>query len=334
VRLHPQPPGRMRKILIVGKIPLPIGGITMHVSRLIDALRQRNFEQFIFCDLGRQRPSDIIVNILKYKTIHLHISNPFYQLLLAVFCKLTGKKLLITYHGNWGRYRIPGNWAVSMSAWASFIPIVQNEESFHSARRWNRNVRQISTYIPGSPPIPFSKEIDLRLNRFTENYQTIFCTNAWNVKFDKNECEIYGILSIIRTMQDKSGLALIVSDPSGQYCKFAEDILGKIPDNVCFISESHDFRNVLQFSDAFIRNTTTDGVSLSIYEAMESDVVILASDAVQRPPFCKVFHDASKVNWLNELAAGRKKLDLHSKKALLPDVVSQLTAIYHQCLES
>ncbi|MEO6285551.1 MAG: hypothetical protein ABIN80_29850 [Dyadobacter sp.] len=322
----------MRKVLIIGKIPLPIGGVTIHVSRLIEQLKQRKFEQFTLCDLGREKPYDIIVKILKYKTIHLHISNPFYQLLFAAFCKLTGKKLLITYHGNWGRYWLAGNCAVNMSAFLSFTPIVQNEESFRRARRWNRHVRQISTYIRGSPSIPLSKGTYLRLARFTENYQTIFSTNAWNLKFDRNECEIYGILAIIRSMQDGSGLALIVSDPSGHYARFAQDNLEKIPDNVCFISEPHDFRNVLEFSDAFIRNTTTDGVSLSIYEAMESNVVILASDSVHRPAFCKVFQDISRIDWLDELAAGREKLDLHARKALLPDVVAELTAVYRQCL--
>jgi hypothetical protein len=314
-------------------MPLPIGGITIHVSRLIDQLQQRGFESFRFCDPGTHNLFKIVSKILKYKTIHLHISNPFHQLIFAVCCKLVGKRLLITYHGNWGRYRLPGNWAVNISAWLSFVPIVQNEESFNRARQWNRNARRISTYIPGLPAVPLSQEIYQRIETFTKNYQTIYCTNAWDLTFDKNGNEIYGITAIIRSMQNGIGLALIVSDPSGNYFRFINDTFGEVPDNVHFISEPHDFRNVLDFSDAFIRNTTTDGVSLSIYEAMESNVVILASDAVQRPAFCKVFHDISGLNWLEELALGRRNLDLYGKKATEQDTVGELTSLYYRCLQ-
>lgn len=323
---------KMRKVLIIGKIPLPIGGVTIHVSRLIYQLRKRGFENFTLCDPGRDNALTVFLKLLKYKTIHLHISNPFYQLLLALCCKLLFKRLLITYHGNWGRYNRTANWAINLSAWLSFIPIVQNKESFESAEQWNRNARLISTYIPGCRTRVLCPQTRLRISAFIKNHQTILCTNAWNLAFDKYGNETYGISDIIRNIRRTPGLALIVSDPSGNYCGYIKDLFGELPDHVYFISEPHDFRSVLELSDAFIRNTTTDGVSLSIYEALECNVPILASGAVSRPSFCQVFNDISEIDWLGELASARINLYLHAKKSALPDAVSDITAIYNECL--
>jgi hypothetical protein len=172
----------------------------------------------------------------------------------------------------------------------------------------------------------------LRINGFIKKHQTILCTNAWNLAFDKYGNETYGISGIIRHIGRVPGLALIVSDPSGSYRGYIKDLNGEIPDHVYFISEPHDFRNVLKLSDAFIRNTTTDGVSLSIYEALEYNVPILASAAVSRPSFCKVFNDISEIDWPEELALARINLYLHARNSVLPDAVSEITAIYSECL--
>jgi glycosyltransferase involved in cell wall biosynthesis len=322
----------MRKVLIIGRIPLPIGGVTVHVSRLLENLKKRHYTYFEFCDLTKNAWLEIFFKLLKFNVLHIHFSNPYYQLFIAVFARLARKKLIITYHGNWGRYKFLGNRAVNISAKLCDVPIVQNQESFRLAKRWNANVRLISTFIASNQLIPLDKLIAHSLDEFCKHHQHILCTNAWNVVLDKNGDEIYGISEIVRSIAKDKQCGLIVSDPSSKYFLFVKKLLGYIPENVHFVSEPHDFRNILDLSAAFIRNTSTDGVSLSIYEALERNVVVLASDCVARPEFCKVVKDFSKIDWRHELESGRINLNSKRKEDFLPDAVTELISVYEKCL--
>lgn len=318
----------MNKILILGKIPPPIGGVTVHVSRLIEGLLERNFNEFELCDLKKQPAYYIFSKILRHRSIHLHISNPYAQLLFAIFCKITFKKLLLTYHGNWGRYGYSKNFAVNLSAWLAYTPIVQNEESLRKAKRWNRNTVLISTFIGSKNIEPLRKELSDKIFEIKQSCSVLFCTNAWNLTFDKKGKEIYGIFDIILKIENTPGAGLIISDPSGNYKPYVKKYRPEIPANILFISENHDFRNILKCCDAFIRNTTTDGVSLSIHEAIQENVVVFASDVVKRPAVCRLYDDFSKVNLQEELQEGRENLYRFAGSGLGPDTSEMLIQLY------
>lgn len=299
----------MAKLLIIGKMPPPIGGVTEHVRRLIQNLQRTGF-QFDFCDTGKASLPNILFNIATHRIIHIHFSNPGAQVLFAAFCRLTFKKLIITYHGCWGRYGALGNWAVKLSAYLAHVPVVQERASLLHALGCNARARQISTYIldPEILPLPARLQAAIALRR--SNYQATFCTNAWNVTFDKYGHETYGISEMISRFADYPEYQLLVSDPSGNYQSYIEKHTQHIPNNLLFISQLHDFKSILLLSDAFIRNTTTDGRSLSIHEARELGIPVLASAAVERPPFCSVFQDFSKADLKEKLEEARRLIAL------------------------
>lgn len=314
----------MHKVLIVGKTPPPIGGVTVHVKRLTESLQKQGFA-FTFCDPGKDPSIAVITKILRHRIIHIHFSRPWLQLAFAFFCCLTRKKLIITYHGKWGRYNAFGNCLVTLSSMLAAVPIVQDQASLRAARLRNRQSRQISTFISSSEVAPLSPLLGHEIADRKSNYQYIFCTNAWNVTFDKAGKEIYGISEMVERFSDYPEHLLLVSDPSGSYHKFAGRRFSQIPDNVLFIKGQHEFRQILKLSDAFIRNTTTDGVSLSIHEARELNVPVIASNAVKRPAFCAVFESFSNIDLEEGLAQARK---LRATPAKLEDPVAALTDIY------
>ena len=322
-------PRNMSKVLIIGRIPPPIGGVTMHVTRLIESLTANGFAHFTFCNLSTDRLYRMIRKIMNHRIIHLHASNPFFQLLFAIFCLLSRKKLLLTYHGNWGRYGMLGNLAVKLSALMCSVPIVQNNESLVIAKHYNRNALLISTFIPSAYTTPISPRLSQQLDDFRKRYKFLFCTNAWNLSFDKNGRETYGLSEIISNIRHADSGGLLISDPSQHYKPFIKKKFGKIPENVLFIGGQHDFAHVLHVSDAFIRNTTTDGISLSIYEAHQCNVVVLASASVSRAEFCNVYHDISKTDLIAELEKGRARLEIEGKTAE-SQVTSQLIKLYRQ----
>lgn len=314
----------MADLLIIGQMPPPIGGVTAHVKRLTESLRRAGFH-FNYCDAGKGSILKILFEVIKHRAIHIHVSNPAVQLAFATFCRLACKKLIITYHGCWGRYGALGNLAVRLSVYLAYVPIVQERAGFLRALRCNARSRLISTYIPDHEILPLAECLHSEIASRRERYQATFCTNAWNVTFDKYGREIYRISEIIERFADYPEYQLLVSDPSGNYRSYIHKHTPHISSNVFFISHLHDFKSILLLSDAFIRNTSTDGVSLSIHEARELGVPILASSAADRPPFCSTFQDFLETDLKAKLEEAQRLIALPGTP---PDTVAELIKLY------
>lgn len=324
---------RMNKVLIIGRVPPPIGGVSVHVSRLLEALKQREPKCFEFTDYGK-KPVRTCWKVLFYTIIHLHSSNPYLQVLLALTCRLFFKKSIITFHGNLGRYGLIKNGAVNLSAFLCSTPVVLNAESFQKARKFNRKTTLITAFISSSILPALNPQLLENLYQFRKKHEFLFCTNAWKLTFDKHHKETYGISGIVRNLEQIIEAGLIISDPSGNYAAYLQSVFSKIPDNVFIINEFHDFRNVLKLCDAYIRNTTTDGDSLSIYEAIEQKITVFASDCVTRPAACRLFKAIELVDFVSELklAESQEKPDSDHYE----DAVEKILNLYqtYLCVQS
>lgn len=320
------------KVLILGKIPPPIGGVTVHVSRLVQDLSLRSFDKFDFYDLRETTISIIFFQIFQYKVIHLHASNPYFQLIVAVVCRLTNKRLIITYHGNWGRYGFLKNFITGISARLTLISLVQNEESFLKAKKWNNNVRLMSAFITPVRIVPLSDYTLDKLLDYKKRYKYLFCTNAWKLTFDKYGNETYGISTLIMNISKAADSALIISDPSGTYHAYLLNHLKIIPDNTHFITEAHDFWNVLKLSDAFVRNTTTDGDSISIHEAIHCKIIVFATACVTRPLGCILYNDILEIDLSKKLEEEKANRDAVKVVKEVYDTTGELILLYNSCL--
>ena len=320
------------EILIVGKIPPPVGGVTVHVSRLVETLNKRDFNAFHFFDLGKESMLLLLLEISRYKIIHLHTSNPYFQLIMGAHCRLIGRKLIITYHGNWGRFGFWKNFATELSSQFAFVPILLNFESLEKAKKLNKNSVMISAFIPPVYVNPLNEGLRQKLTELRSKYKYLFCTNSSNLTFDKNGAEIYGISDLITNISQTSKSALLISDPSGTNKKYFEKCRKKIPDNILFICREHDFWNMLEYSDAFVRNTKTDGDSISIHEALLRGVTVFASDHVPRPTGCKLFTDVMEMDFERELEIISSNFVQRTILEDSVDTIEEIVSVYRKCL--
>jgi hypothetical protein len=137
--------------------------------------------------------------------------------------------------------------------------------------------------------------------------------------------EIYGICDLIKKFNDTKKSLLIVSDPSGKYLEYLQSKKIIFNSNIFLISEPHDFFEIMKLSDAFIRNTTTDGDSLSIHEALFLGKLVFATDIVTRPENCIVYHKLQEINFEEALVINQK---IHRPIYENINVVQDLLRIY------
>lgn len=269
------------RILIIGKIPPPAGGLGIHVIRLVGSLKNDSIPVKLH-DLRKDNSISLFSNIRQNDICHVHISNSYYRFVLVLIIKMLFRKSVFTFHGNLGRYGFLKNFIDQMSFVLSDKGVIINKLSYDKV--WFKNKCElIAAFIPPIYIKPLSEEFQSDLILFRKNYDILCCTNANGLTYDKDGNEIYGIIDLVTLFSKTPKKGLIVSDASGAYVKHFDQNEIEIPTNVMLIEEQHDFVNVIKASDVFIRSTTTDGDSLSVKEALFYGKSTICSDCVDRP---------------------------------------------------
>lgn len=268
------------RVLIVGTLPstVGVGGVTIHVSRLLKALLKTEVDP-VLCDYKRLSLISQVKMVRSCDIVHLHVSNPYLRFFYVTLCKILHRKCVLTFHGNLGRFKGLKNRFDNLALRMCDVPVLINDSSYQTAISINPRAVKISAYIPDDAATELPDEIKQVIVKHKEIGQTIICTNASGMNYDDYGREIYGIHFLIDFINRCKEFFLIVSDPSGEYSKE----FGETYENITFITEPHSFASLLKHSDIMIRATSTDGDALSVREALDAGVKVLATDCVDRP---------------------------------------------------
>ena len=268
-------------VLIIGTLPqvAGVGGVTVHVQRLLENLNIRRIP-YNFCDYKEVGIIKIILSILRNSVVHVHVSNPYFRSSLILFCRICGKRVVFTVHGNLGRFNNFKNYLDRLSIKYSNIPILINRQSYIKAKEWNASSVLMPAFFPPSTSPALPDPILRNIIKAKDEQKMIIATNASALSYMPDGREVYGINHLINFFEGESRYFLCVSDPSGRY---SQDFKDSLPDNVLFITEPHSFYSLMKCSDVMIRATATDGDSLSVREALHLGIKVLATDCVDRP---------------------------------------------------
>lgn len=264
-------------LIFAGLIPDRPGGVGIHVQRLMDYLELHGIP-FTLANYENDSATQLIRAILKAKVVHLHISNPVMQFMITIFCKLLGKKTIVTLHGNYGRFSRLKNWMVRNTLRMATVPVVINQTSYDVCHRLNNRMCLIPAFIPPQKTEILQTEIKQLLSDLHNKGLQIVSTNAYDAAYDKEGREIYGIDFLIHFFKGNTKYALVISDPSGNYSKRYQD-----GDGIFLIGYPHPYYELLKDADIFVRNTSTDGDSVSVKESLSLGKPALCSDVVDRP---------------------------------------------------
>lgn len=308
----------MNRILIIGTIPTSagIGGVTIHVQRLLEWLDAKGVE-YTLCDYKTLPFKKQIRMIMKHKSVHLHVSHPALRVMYALIAKLMGKKLVFTIHGNLGRFNWLGNLQDKLTVNLSDVPIAINQKSYEKALKWNRRTQLVSAFIPPVKDGTTPEWAIEKINALRKDGRPVFSTNASVCSFTPAGEEIYGIEFLIDFFRKRNEV-LVISDPSGQYANRHKG------EDVFIIAEPHSTFALYKHVDGTIRNTATDGDSLSVRESLYLGLPTLATDRVDRPEGCILFHYNDTESLATALSKDRQKV----QRMDMDNPVGQIIGIY------
>lgn len=280
------------KLLLIGTLPVPIGGVSIHTKRLLLFLKKNNFNHS-FYDYKKSSFKRGANLFFKSKLIHIHANNQLFLFLISLLCFVFFKKLIITVHGEYNCKGWFENFLESISMILSSVPILLNEIDYNKVKILNSQSKMITSFIPPIKEPDLSVDITNKIKNLKNSTKSIFCSNAYKLAYDFNGKEIYGIIELIDFFNNNIDFGFILSDPSGDYSNYFNSNNIKLNKNILIINESHSFFKVLESSDCFIRNTSTDGDSISVREALFLNKKTFATNCVQRPKGVHILTDLS-----------------------------------------
>jgi len=301
---------RNQRILLIGPLPPPIGGVSIHISR-ISSLLAEYAEVRVIDDSGQCTPGVPNVRkggIFKYMSamlwsniVHVHSGPLILRAAHIIFARLAGKRLIVTIHG--ATHSKPTTRALERFLFRRAHKIITVSERIRDHYRLH-DVDVIPAFIPpllaSEPQIPESVAEWIRDQK--HRGRKLIAVNAFRpVQYAGGD--LYGIdmcIRLIAALAEKdqdAALLCAISDSAGfdekirSYHKLIDefDLAAQVMLRLGGIS----FPRVIAEADLVVRPTLTDGDALTIREALHFGVRVVASDCVDRPSGTTSFRTAS-----------------------------------------
>lgn len=314
-------------ITLIGQLPPPVGGVTVHNQRLMHKFKEANFK----CECVHPRSGFIsfIRSVIFSQYVYVSVNNRILMLLLIIFLRITLKKHSICFHGNVNKILgIQKLFQVLTMKLARKI-LVLNKESLNYANSVStQEVLQVTAYVEHDTNRVLDHELVNKFSKLARKFRCTVCTNAFSKRYTQDGTEIYGISELINYFERVPDVLLIISNPDGRYAKDYYSSRST-SSNILFISEEHDFLDVLEVADVFIRNTSTDGDSLSVHEALAKGIVTYATDVVQRPRGVITYGSLEQIdsNVFNARVDVEKRVAVSSEKSVFEFIIGELNRL-------
>lgn len=278
------------KILLISKIPPPVGGVAIHTLRLINMLKKDNFD-FDLVEPNKKKLFRLFISTIRAKVIHIH-SLRFFAISWIYFCVLRyvfKKNIILTLHSL---RRVPKLSHIIFKIPNSII-CVNNQilKKISNIKGSNKGIYEISPFLPFEDSEErFFDKLNLKESLFLERGK-IISFNAWKVIIENGK-DIYGIDTVLEAFSKVSSidnelkLCLCIPGLDEHGKKYICNLLEKnfIDRNrLLIIDRPVWFIVILRKSFVFIRANRSDGDPLSLKEAIKLKIPSIASDCVPRP---------------------------------------------------
>lgn len=341
----------MYDIKELGMIPPPYGGISVYLRRLIEKLNADGFSVGGY--YVSSNDSDVVTSPLfdkwswfetakfplkifkyihqlkKYRIIHSHLSLEA-MLYLWTLKKLLNKKIIITVHNSMvedyfkGSNRINTYFLRRLANKEDIVWIAVCQEAKKQMEslpfKFQSEIQVIPAYIP-EPTCNMVLPQDLKQYLETNEKNLAFYGHSL---MSNNGTDVYGykeMLHIYKHVLEKHpnvGLVFCMADVSDVVgiCsieQYAKDL--GVYNKIYWQRGSLPSLQILwEMIDVYVRPSSTDGDSLTVREAIEAGVRVVATDIVKRPSECILYNYGDFVGASNKILNVLNEGKYHTSK--------------------
>ena len=327
-------------IILVGPIPPPIGGVSVHVSRLAKLLQLEynvkviDSSRKIRCILSIKK--ELIINLTSIRNkpiIHNHVANINFCVLLVTLCRLFKIKHDYTFHSFRQESHNPNyfknhfyRYVIKHSRHIICVSEEIREKILELIPQSGSKLVVLEAYIPFQSSSKETKMAikQLKLEDFLHKHKFVILANAFKLVFHQGD-DLYGLDLCVELMKDLksksfSEVGFIFMLPQIGNIDYYQSIKTRIQqyqldDDFLLINQQVEMTPLFGIANLFVRPTNSDGDSVSIREALQAGLTVLASDIVKRPEGVRLFSSRNLINFSNNVQEiikndlGKSKMD-------------------------
>jgi len=320
-----------KKVSIWGIFPPPIGGLSIHIQREAELLKDERVLDKVYyfhCDRqlkGEQRFRGYVVPMenplrftileyglglikfmLKNKAAIVHFHNSLEGAWMILFMNLIlRREIVITIHDQMRIPSLPKSFDLTYIfidslfrnrkiRWIAVNPVIKDQLKEKGVD--SRNIKVIPAYLKSTE----RTDLPGGLTEFCRRQSPVLSVYAFATNLYNGE-DLYGVdmalslLSRLKMRYASVGLVVVIPGRKDQSMidKYKEFVVANsLEDHVFFQFDIvDDCASLWSLSDIYLRPTNTDGDSVAVREALDVSCVTLASDCVTRPAGCVLFAD-------------------------------------------
>lgn len=301
-------------MLLIGPVPAPAGGVSIHLWRLMHLLQDqfdidlvdesRNIKPAYF-NIRQKKFFHYWKKVAKADFLFLHSGLNALRFFHILSGKLLGKKIVLTLHAYPEEKSALNRWIDErFFGWCDIVISVNNE----MLERITIPSHKIFVQYAFLPPVmKEEKELPENVKQLLQEQKAkgkkIIVSNAWRLDRFNNQ-DVYGVDMCIAAVQKIKEAGIPVHfifnvatiDMYGPaYDAYQQQIRENgLEDAFSLINEELSFVKLMEQADVVVRPTNTDGDSLSIREAIFLNKPIISSDVVKRPEGTLLFKNRNQ----------------------------------------
>lgn len=304
-------------LLLLGPVPPPFGGISVHVSRLVPLLERAGLRvavlnHFSATDAPRVRgalkknPLNYyrLPKRFRYRMLHYHHSRWPHLIAVALGKGKSRARYVVTLHAGDVQKHLPQlvsrvPFVALLTRWAlrRFDLIVVVEPNVAAAIRDRvdkQRVQLVPAFIePGADELG---SYDAALETFVRGAGKLLVVPAYSIQFRPDGGELYGVDTAVEAFVELApkldNLRMAVFMARKPERSRSREHLGRLEEKLeraglrdrVMVVFGQPLAPALGPNATFLRPTRADGDAVSIREAISAGVPVVASDVVARPP--------------------------------------------------
>ena len=294
---------RQPRLLFIGPIMPPKGGVSVHIDRLAALLRDDYAVSFLdesrqvkdsVPNIRKMSPLTYLKTILRADVVHVHSFSGLLKLWHVLWSRLLLKRVVLTVH------------SVMSSGLAANVLLTISSRLAHTvvavSDKVSQSISARSKVLPAFiPPAQSELAVSPQVSEWIAAKQAegrfVFASNAYRLEQYQGQ-DLYGLDLIIDAFsQDpiarRCACVFVIGAPDDEPAALQtyQALIAQRGMGGFFLlhTKSENFAGVAAVSDGTIRATSYDGDALSIRESLHLGKLTIASDAAQRPEGTRTF---------------------------------------------
>lgn len=329
------------KIALIGTFPPPIGGTSIHISRLREKLVNDGYDVLVYDTYGSGKANfSDFVSIKNYRKwivkyifympediIHSHTHNWKERAILSFSAYLHRKTSLFTFHSLRDEYNglsLINKLCVKISLKYASGFIYTSEDIKSKLIEWGCKEEKLFYSCPyiAMTEKELSEEPFPVIKGFRQKYKYILTANASNTNKYNND-DLYGLdmcIEAVKYLIDRGydvgliyALTKITDSQSFERMKGLITEFG-IEENVLLFTEKTGLVPILKLTDIFLRPTNTDTWAMSISESISLGIPVIASDVCKRENGAIIFETRNQSAFNKQISNCLDNLELEEEK--------------------